>query len=40
VFVPLVVMTELSWVLRGAKWERWRAAKTSTSVISLSCLVP
>jgi predicted nucleic acid-binding protein len=27
-FIPLVVMAELAWVLRGAKWERDRVLKT------------
>lgn len=26
VFVPLVVMAELSWVLRGARWDRARVS--------------
>ena len=32
VFVPLVVMAELSWVLRGAKWERERILKALESL--------
>ena len=33
VFVPLVVMAELSWVLRGAKWERERVLATLDSLL-------
>jgi predicted nucleic-acid-binding protein len=33
VFIPLVVMAELSWVLRGAKWERDRILRTLDSLL-------
>jgi predicted nucleic-acid-binding protein len=33
VFVPLVVMAELAWVLRGAKWERERVLNTIESLL-------
>lgn len=32
VFVPLVVMAELSWVLRSARWERERVLKALESL--------
>lgn len=40
VFVPLVVMAELSWVLRGAKWERERVLKTLDSLLQTRGVVP
>ena len=33
VFVPLVVLAELSWVLRAARWERERILKTLESLL-------
>jgi predicted nucleic-acid-binding protein len=33
VFVPLVVLAELSWVLRSAGWERERVLKTIESLL-------
>jgi predicted nucleic-acid-binding protein len=33
VFIPLVVMAELSWVLRSAGWERVRVLKTVESLL-------
>jgi len=33
VFIPLVVMAELSWVLRGAKWDRDRILGTLDSLL-------
>jgi predicted nucleic-acid-binding protein len=33
VFVPLVVIAELSWVLRSAGWERERILKTIESLL-------
>ena len=40
VFVPLVVMAELSWVLRGAKWERERVLKALESLIHTRGVTP
>ncbi len=40
VFVPLVVVAELSWVLRGAKWERERVLKTIESLLQTRGVVP
>lgn len=33
VFVPLVVIAELSWVLRSARWDRERILKTIESLL-------
>ncbi len=33
VFVPLIVVAELAWVLRGAKWERGRVLGTLESLL-------
>jgi len=33
VFVPLVVLAELSWVLRAARWERERVLKALESLL-------
>jgi predicted nucleic-acid-binding protein len=33
VFVPLVVLAELSWVLRSARWERGRVLSTIESLL-------
>jgi predicted nucleic-acid-binding protein len=33
VFVPLIVLAELSWVLRAARWERARTLKTIESLL-------
>jgi predicted nucleic-acid-binding protein len=33
VFVPLVVLAELSWVLRAARWERDRVLKALESLL-------
>jgi predicted nucleic-acid-binding protein len=33
VFVPLVVLAELSWVLRSARWDRDRVLKTIESLL-------
>jgi predicted nucleic-acid-binding protein len=33
VFVPLVVIAELSWVLRGARWDRARVLRTIESLL-------
>lgn len=33
VFVPIVVLAELSWVLRSARWERERILKTLESLL-------
>ena len=40
VFVPLVVMAELSWVLRGAKWKRERVLDTLQSLIHTRGVTP
>ena len=33
VYVPMVVLAELSWVLRGARWERERILKALESLL-------
>jgi predicted nucleic-acid-binding protein len=33
VFVPVIVLAELSWVLRAARWERERILKTIESLL-------
>ena len=33
VFVPIIVLAELSWVLRAARWERERILKTIESLL-------
>jgi predicted nucleic-acid-binding protein len=33
VFVPLIVMAELSWVLRSARWEREKVLRTLESLL-------
>jgi predicted nucleic-acid-binding protein len=33
VFVPLIVLAELSWVLRAARWDRERILKTFESLL-------
>ena len=40
VFVPLVVMAELSWVLRGAKWDRARILDALESLIRTRGVTP
>lgn len=40
VFIPLVVMAELSWVLRGAKWERDRVLKALDSLLQTRGVTP
>jgi predicted nucleic-acid-binding protein len=40
VFVPLVVMAELSWVLRSARWERERILKTLESLLHTHGVTP
>jgi len=40
VFVPLVVMAELSWVLRGAKWERDRVLGTLDGLLQTRGVTP
>ena len=40
VFVPLIVMAELSWVLRGAKWERTRVLRTIESLLQTRGVTP
>jgi predicted nucleic-acid-binding protein len=40
VFIPLVVMAELSWVLRGAKWERERVLKTLDRLLRTRGVTP
>ena len=40
VFVPLVVIAELSWVLRGAKWERERVLMTIESLVHTRGVTP
>jgi predicted nucleic-acid-binding protein len=40
VFVPLVVMAELSWVLRAAKWERERILRTLGALLQTRGVTP
>ena len=40
VFIPLVVMAELSWVLRGAKWDRDRVLRTLDSLLRTRGVTP
>lgn len=40
VFIPLVVMAELSWVLRGARWERGRVLDTLQSLLQTRGVSP
>jgi predicted nucleic-acid-binding protein len=40
VFIPLVVMAELSWVLRGARWERGRVLGTLDSLLQTRGVTP
>lgn len=40
VFVPLVVLAELSWVLRAAGWERDRVLKTVDSLLRMRGVTP
>ena len=40
VFVPLVVLAELSWVLRAARWERERILKTIESLLRTRGVTP
>jgi predicted nucleic-acid-binding protein len=40
VFVPLVVLAELSWVLRAARWERERILKTLESLLRTRGVTP
>jgi predicted nucleic-acid-binding protein len=40
VFVPLVVMAELSWVLKSAGWERARVLKTLESLLHTRGVTP
>lgn len=40
VFIPLVVMAELSWVLRGARWQRDRILATLDSLLQTRGVTP
>ena len=40
VFIPLVVMAELSWVLRGARWDRDRVLRTLDSLLQTRGVTP
>lgn len=40
VFVPIVVLAELSWVLRAARWERERVLKTLESLLHTRGVTP
>ena len=40
VFVPLVVLAELSWVLRAARWERDRVLKAIESLLRTRGVTP
>jgi predicted nucleic-acid-binding protein len=40
VFVPLIVMAELAWVLRSAKWDRERVLKSIESLLQTRGVTP
>jgi predicted nucleic-acid-binding protein len=40
VFVPLLVLAELSWVLRAARWDRERVLKTLESLLHTRGVTP